>query len=371
VTAATAAPVPYGPTLERWLQRLANEDRSHRTLEAYRADLDDTMIDVAAAAGALADRAALAALGPVERAAAVRDALAGFDLRQVTLDDLDGALAAFRTRPDPRYTRNPTEAPRARAANTVARRAAAIRSFFAWCEDTGRLPDDPARKLRSPRRPRRLPRTMSDAAAEQLFDGAATGSRWPERDALIVALGLACGLRLEEIATLRLDNLVGDPAAPDRILVRGKGGKERSLGVPALVADALAAYLPTRRVRLDRLGLDARTLVVSTRPRPLVDPAGREIGRTVDASKETVAYVVDRVLRGLGVRQRGTRVHGLRHTFAAIGLREGALNLRELQEALGHASLSTTEIYTHVTDEAVAEGMRHHPLGRRRGTPTQ
>lgn len=367
MTDRTGSPaVPYRPTLGRWLQRLANEDRSHRTLTAYRDDLDDTMIDVAAALGELPTRAGLAPLAPSERTATVDAALEALDLRRVTLDDLDGALATFRTRPDPRYTRNPTEAPRQRSANTVARRAAAIRSFFAWCEDTGRLPDDPARKLHSPRRPRRLPRTLSDAAAEQVFDGAAAGSRWPERDALIVALGLACGLRLEEIATLRIDSLVGDPAAPERILVRGKGGKERSLGVPALVADGLAAYLPTRRARLDRLGLEARTLIVSTRPRAVVDPAGREIGRTVDASKDTVAYVVDRVLRRLGVRQRGTRVHGLRHTFAAVGLREGALNLRELQEALGHASLSTTEIYTHVTDEAVAEGMRHHPLGRRR-----
>ncbi len=361
-----ASPVPYTATLARWLQRLANEDRSVRTLDAYRADLDDTMTDVAIAVGHLPPREHLAALDPPERARTIADALAGLDLHHVTLDDLDGALAAFRTRPDPRYTRNPTEAPRERSPNTVARRAAALRSFFAWCEDTGRLPDDPARKLRSPRRARRLPRTMSDAAAERMFDGAGEGSRWPERDALIVALGLACGLRLEEIATLRLDGLIGDPAAPERMVVRGKGGKERSLGVPGLVADALAVYLPSRRARLERLGLEARTLVISTRPRPVFDPAGREIGRTVDASKDTVAYVVDRVLRRLGVRQRGTRVHGLRHTFAAVGLREGALNLRELQEALGHASLSTTEIYTHVTDEAVAEGMRHHPLGRRR-----
>lgn len=360
------ATVPYGPTLERWLQRLANEDRSHRTLAAYRADLDDAMVDVAIGLGLLAERAALAGLARDERHATIRSALAELDLNQVTLDDLDGALAAFRTRPDPRYTRHPTEAPRERSPNTVARRAAAIRSFFAWCEDTGRLPDDPARKLRSPRRPRRLPRMLSDQAAERVFDSSGEGSRWPERDALIVALGLACGLRLEEIATLRIDSLVGDASAPERILVRGKGGKERSLGVPGLVTDALAAYLPTRRSLLDRLGLDARTLIVSTRPRPVLDPAGREIGRTVDASNHTVAYVVDRVLRRLGVRQRGTRVHGLRHTFAAVGLREGALNLRELQEALGHASLSTTEIYTHVTDEAVAEGMRHHPLGRRR-----
>ena len=84
---------------------------------------------------------------------------------------------------------------------------------------------------------------------------------------------------------------------------------------------------------------------------------------TVEASRGAVVYVVDRVLRRLGARRRGVRVHSLRHTFATIGLREGAFTLRQLQVALGHASLVTTQVYTDVTDEEIDAAMRLHPLG--------
>jgi integrase/recombinase XerD len=75
-----------------------------------------------------------------------------------------------------------------------------------------------------------------------------------------------------------------------------------------------------------------------------------------------VVYVVDRVLRMIGARRPGVRVHALRHTFATLGLREGAFSLRQLQVALGHASLATTQIYTEVADEEIAAAMRLHPL---------
>ena len=203
--------------------------------------------------------------------------------------------------------------------------------------------------------------------ATSALDQSGQGSRWPERDELIVALALACGLRLEEIATLRLDQLHGDP--PDALVVRGKGDKERRLGVPPVVRDALATYLPTRQARLDELGLTARTLIVSSRPRPVKNRAGEIVGSTVESSRESVAYVVDRLLRRVGGRAAGIRVHALRHTFATLGLREGAFSLRQLQVALGHASLATTQIYTEVADEEIAAAMQLHPLSGKGASP--
>jgi site-specific recombinase XerD len=196
--------------------------------------------------------------------------------------------------------------------------------------------------------------------ATDALDQSGSGSRWPERDALIVALALACGLRLEEIATLRMEQLQGE--GPEAIVVRGKGDKERRLGVPPVVRQALDAYLPTRTARLDALRLEARTVVVSSRPRPVRNRAGDVTGMTVESSRETVAYVVDRLLRRLGARQAQIRVHALRHTFATLGLREGAFSLRQLQVALGHASWATTQIYTEVADEEIAAAMQLHPL---------
>ena len=93
------------------------------------------------------------------------------------------------------------------------------------------------------------------------------------------------------------------------------------------------------------------------------DRDGNVVGHTVESSRDTVSYVVDRLLRRLGARQRQIRVHALRHTFATLGLREGAFSLRQLQVALGHASLATTQIYTEVADEEIARAMQQHPLG--------
>jgi site-specific recombinase XerD len=348
-------PVPYAATLERWLQRLANAGRSPRTLAAYRADLDDTMTTVAVGKRLLS---------PADRNDEAKrfEAFDALDLTTVTFDELDEAIAEFRTRPDPRYTTNPQRAPEERAPATVARRTAAIRTFFDWCYTTDRIPADPAAKLEAPRRRKRLPKALTHDLAETALSSSGEGSRWPERDELIIALALACGLRLEEIATLTMDQLVGDP--PEAIVVRGKGDKERRLGVPPVVGEALDAYLRTRKERLERIGApDARTVIVSSRARPVRNRHGDVVGRTVESSRDTVSYVVDRLLRRLGARQRQIRVHALRHTFATLGLREGAFSLRQLQVALGHASLATTQIYTEVADEEIARAMQQHPLG--------
>lgn len=359
-TLVDAMTVPYAVTLERFIQRLSNEGRSARTLTAYRYDLDDTMIDVAASLGLLPDRAALDRLAPQERKTAILAAREAIDLAAVTPDVLDEALAEFRTRPDPRFLTHPERAPEERAPATVSRRTSALRSFFAWCYRTGRLPADPAALLEPPRRRKRMPRALDRTIAVQTFDQAAAGSSWPQRDLLIISLALACGLRLDEVARLRMDDIEGHP--PDAMVVRGKGDKERRLGIPPVAQEALAAYLPTRRARLLALDLDAATVIISSRARPVRNRAGTVVGTTVEASRDTVVYVVDRVLRALGARRPGIRVHALRHTFATLGLRDGAFSLRQLQVALGHASLATTQIYTEVADEEIAAAMRLHPL---------
>lgn len=352
----------YAPTLERWLADLANTGRSRRTLEAYRRDVDDTMLTVAGMKGL--DTGNSSGEGTSSDDEAKR--LATFeqlDLTAVTNDDLIAAVADYRTRPDPRFRTNPQRAPEERAPATVARRTAAIRTFFAWCYEHDLIAADPAAKLRTPQRRKRLPKALTPTMAGNALDEAAAGSRWPERDELIVALALACGLRLEEIATLTLDSIVGDN---EFVIVRGKGDKERRLGVPPVVREAIAAYLPTRTTRLERLGLDARTLVVSSRPRAVVDKRRNTKTMTVEASRESVAYVVDRLLRRLGARRDHVRVHALRHTFATLGLQAGTFNLRQLQAALGHASLATTQLYTEVADDDLAEAMAHHPLAASR-----
>jgi site-specific recombinase XerD len=354
--------VTYAEAVERWLQRLANEGRSPRTLAAYRADLDSTMTEVAIARRLVAGRAALARLDPEARSASVLAAFEQLDLTSIGVDDLDEALATWRTRPDPRFAKHPERAPASRSNAAVARRTASVRSFFSWCYRTKRIEADPAALLTPPPRPARVPRDLDLATAGRVLDESDAGSAWPERDAVIVSLALGCGLRLDEIARLRLVDLTGDP--PTHAVVVGKGGKERRVPLAPWVQEAITDYLPTRRRRLDGLAHDAATLVVTSRPRAVRGPAGPTGKTTMDGSRDSVAYVIDRVLRRLGVRRPGIRVHALRHTFATLGLRDGAFNLRQLQELLGHASLATTQIYTRVGDEELAAAVRLHPLAR-------
>lgn len=332
--------------MHTWLMELGNEGRAPRTIDAYETDVGDTLRFIAGQVGEAPERLGLSA---------------------VTRDVLVASIAEFRARPDPRYTRRPEQAPAQRSPVTVARRVAALKVFFRWCYECARIPADPAALLKTPRKPKRLPKALEAETARSVMEGA-LDSRWPERDQLIVVLALTTGLRLEEMATLRMSDLLRDP--PDSINVVGKGNKERRLPLAPVAADAIAAYLPTRAGRLARLGLEARTLFVSTRARQVGRARDGSPIRSVEATRAGIAYVVDRVLRRAGTRRRGSRVHVLRHTFATLGLRpdpatgQPAYTLRQLQAALGHANLATIQVYTEVSDVELVRAAAAHPLAR-------
>ena len=327
--------------MHSWLMELGNEGRSSRTVRAYEDDVSDCLRFVASELDV-----------PPE----------ALDLGSVSRDLLVASVAEFRVRPDRRYRTHPDQAPSERSPAAVSRRLAAVKVFFKWAYATGRIPADPAALLRSPKRARRLPKALEAETAVAVLDGAAD-SRWPERDILIVTLALTTGLRLEEIATARMEDLLGNP--PEALTVIGKGNKERRLPLPQVTQEALSVYLPTRAKRLHKLGVDARTVFISSRTRPIA-PGASEM--TAEATRAGIAYVIDRVLRRVGARRRGSRVHVLRHTFATLGLRPDpasglpAYSLRQLQAALGHANLATIQVYTEVSDAELVRAAEAHPL---------
>ena len=339
------------PALEAmnvWLMELGNEGRSPRTIQAYESEVLTTLEFAADELGLNAHE---------------------LSLGSVTRDLLVAAIANFRVGPDPRYTLNPEQAPGERSPARVARRVAAIKVFFKWCYATGRLTRDPAALLKTPRKTKRLPKALEAESARLVMSGSGP-SRWPERDLLMVVLALTTGLRLEEMATLKLDSLTGD--LPDYITVIGKGNKERRLPLAPVAQDCIARYLPTRTHRLRKLGLEAKTLFVSSRPRRVGTDREGQPRMSVEATKSAVAYVIDRILRQAGARRPGSRVHVLRHTFATLGLRPDpvtgmpAYNLRQLQTALGHANLATIQVYTEVSDAELVTAVQAHPLAQRR-----
>jgi integrase/recombinase XerC len=250
-------------------------------------------------------------------------------------DDLD--LAALRSWLALGRTRGHSRA-------TTARHAASARSFTAWLRRAGLTPDDVGLRLVSPKAHRTLPDVLAPEQARAVLEAATAGADDPVglRDALVLELLYASGIRVSELVGLDVDDV-----DRGRRLVRvlGKGRKERSVpyGLPAEAA--LDAWLTRGRPALATAG-SGPALLLGRRGRRL-DP--REARRTVH---EAVAAAP-------GTPDIGP--HGLRHS-AATHVLEGGADLRSVQELLGHASLATTQIYTHVTVERLrAVHAQAHP----------
>jgi integrase/recombinase XerD len=233
------------------------------------------------------------------------------------------------------------------AATSIARRTAAVRSFYRHQLLLGTRDDNPAAALDLPRRTRKLPRTLSPGEAERLID-AANGVRPRDlRDKALVELLYGAGLRVSE--AVGLDRTGVDLEAR---LVRtiGKGGKERIVPVGRAAVEALRRYLSRGRPFLDR----------RHRPELFLNARGGGLTRAG-------AFLI---LRGLaekaGLEAGRVHPHLLRHSFATH-LLEGGADLRSVQEMLGHADLSTTELYTHVSDRRRRElYFQAHPHAGRR-----
>lgn len=233
------------------------------------------------------------------------------------------------------------------AHSTAARRLAAVRSFFRHQVLVGARADNPAAEVRPPRRPRTLPRALSPAKTERLID-AATGTQ-PRtlRDRALVELLYGAGLRVSEAL-----GLVKASVDLEQRIVRvlGKGGKERIVPVGRPAADALRRYLALGRPHLDR----------RHRPDLFLNVRGGALTRA------GAFLILRRLADRAGLEPERVHPHLLRHSFATH-LLEGGADLRSVQEMLGHADLSTTERYTHVSDRRRRETyFRAHPHARRR-----
>lgn len=218
------------------------------------------------------------------------------------------------------------------ARSTIARRAATARSFFRWAVRTGRIPNDPSLRLLAPRRNTTLPAVLRQADAAKLLDTAEVAADDEDpvhaRNRALLELLYASGIRVGELVALDVDDL---DLRSDVVRVMGKGAKERSVpfGVPA--RRALEEWLERRAdLVTDSSGA---ALFLGRRGRR-VDP--RQVREVVHV---LLAHVPDAPDLG---------PHGLRHS-AATHLLDGGADLRMVQELLGHASLATTQLYTHVS----------------------
>jgi integrase/recombinase XerC len=230
---------------------------------------------------------------------------------------------------------------------SMARRAASVRGCFSWAHAHGLLPTDPALALKSPRPPKRLPETLSQTETAEMLrsviamaaeDDSATGAR----DVAILEVLYASGIRVSEVCGLDID-AIDDARQTLRVL--GKGDKERTVPIGA----------PARKA-LDRW-LDRRPELVTPRSRAALF-LGERLGDRIDP--RMVRRVVHRAV-GLVDGAPDIGPHGLRHAMATH-LLEGGADLRSVQELLGHSSLATTQIYTHVSGDRLRTAfLQAHP----------
>jgi integrase/recombinase XerC len=233
-----------------------------------------------------------------------------------------------------------------RARTTLSRRATAVRVFTAWAHRTGLTPADPGALLGSAKARRPLPpalrveeaRALLEAAAVRADDGSAAGVR----DVAIIELLYATGIRVGELCGLDVDDVDRERRV---VRVLGKGRKERAVPFGAPAERALRAWLESGRPALARDGSGAALFL------------GARGGRIDQRAVRSMVHA--RIADVPGAPDLGP--HGLRHT-AATHLLEGGADLRTVQELLGHASLATTQIYTHVTNDRLRRAFRQaHP----------
>jgi len=228
---------------------------------------------------------------------------------------------------------------------TIARRTAASRSFFRHQQLLGARADNPAAALELPRRPRTLPKTLSPGEAERLIAAAVGTQPRDLRDQALVELLYGAGLRVSEAVGLEKAGVDLDGRL---VRVLGKGNKERVVPIGRPAAEAVRRYLSRGRPYLD----------ARHRPELFLNARGGPLTRAG-------AFLILRKLAAkAGLEPERVHPHLLRHSFATH-LLEGGADLRSVQEMLGHADLSTTELYTHVSDRRRRElYFRAHPHAR-------
>ena len=230
-------------------------------------------------------------------------------------------------------------------AATRARKVSSIRVFFNYLSQKANLIEkNPAQNLETPKIEKRMPKYLTLDDSKKLLTVTSDEERNKERDYAIITLFLNCGLRLSELVGININDISFDDA---KMTVIGKGNKERTIYLNKACLQAINSYLKVR----PKIGIkpsSIKALFLSERKERI--------------SKRTVQYVVDKELRRAGLDTKKYSTHKLRHTAATLMYQYGNVDIRALQELLGHESISTTEIYTHVANEQVRNAVEVNPL---------
>lgn len=281
-----------------------------------------------------------------------QDFLAGrgiTDIAQVREEDVSSFLAHLRTS-GPGVDGAPGRA--ALSVSSAARTLIAVRGLHRWLLVEGITSQDPAREVRPPQPARRLPKAIGIGEVERLLAAASLGDTPVSlRDRALLEVLYATGARISEAVGLDLDDLPGPGIPDDQAAVRllGKGGKERLVPLGSYAREALAAYVVRGRPALAQAGSGGAAVFLNQRGRRL--------------SRQSAWAVMQTAAQRAGLTEH-VSPHTLRHSFATH-LLEGGADVRVVQELLGHADVTTTQIYTMVTVQRLREVWAEaHPRAR-------
>ncbi len=237
---------------------------------------------------------------------------------------------------------------RGNSAVSRSRKISSLRSYYKYLSTKIHVIDEnPAAELDSVKFTRQLPKhfTLEDSVA--LLN--AVESRNALRDYCILTLFLNCGMRLTELVNINISDIRGDT-----LVVVGKGNKERTIYLNDACQKAIDAYLPVRKQQKANIS-DKNALFLSERNNRI--------------SQRTVQYTVEKYVKKIGLDPRKYTTHKLRHTAATL-MHQAGVDIRVLQEILGHKQLSTTEIYTHINNDQMREAVRSNPLSSLSAPPS-
>lgn len=222
---------------------------------------------------------------------------------------------------------------------TRARRVVSIRRFYGYLSDgLGLLDSNPMKNLDAPKTKKALPKYLTLEEAEKLLN--VIDGKFKERDYAIVTLFLNCGMRLSELVSIDYNDIKDDGS----LTIIGKGNKERIVYMNQACINAVVNYMKVR----PHDGVKDKALFLSNRNQRI--------------SIKTVQHIVYSNLDKAGLGDRGLSVHKLRHTAATLMYQHGNVDLLLLKEILGHENLGTTEIYTHINDDATRKAIESNPL---------
>jgi site-specific recombinase XerD len=264
---------------------------------------------------------------------------ADIDFIEIPVSDVDAALISSVTLEDIYEYLVYIRGERQNNASTRARKVSSLRSFYKYAsEKAGIVKDNPTRNLETPKKKKSLPKYLSLEESIEVLSGVDGVNK--ERDYCIFTLFLNCGIRLSELVGINLGDVY-----KDYIRVTGKGNKERNIYLNNACISAIESYKKVRPCE----GLKDKNALFISRFMKRISP-------------KTVQWIVNKFLAQAGLDGKGYSVHKLRHTAATLMYQQGGVDIRVLKEILGHESLSTTEIYTHLSSTQAKAAIDSSPL---------